>query len=193
MNTRMVAGSGERAQALANMDPHSPHARYYLAKVGRWAGDFHFELTQPERLRALPIYVRPSVHLMAWLSRHGELRMSTSVDASRLLTRGQVIHSTRMTYAGQKLYHSVETLTLHPDGLSFLMLGRQFSLPMPGQPAVWQAGGEVDAHEDRATYRIPWLGSEMVQRTQMTQAGLELVQETPFSRARALLKRIGPL
>lgn len=175
------------------MDPHAPHSRYYSAKEGRWEGAFNFELRHPERLRELPFYARPSVYLMAWLSRHGGLRMSTSVDARRLQARGQVIHSTRMSYAGQTLYHSVETLTLHPDGVSFSMLGRQFSLPMPGQPLVWQAGGEVDAHEDRATYRIPWLGSEMVQRTHMTDAGLELEQETPFAHARVLLKRLGPL
>jgi hypothetical protein len=64
-------------------------------------------------------------------------------------------------------------------------------------PLLWpardfgDARGEINAAATGATYRIPWIGGEMVQRTSVVPEGLALSQESPWFHAAVTLRRVG--
>ncbi len=67
--------------------------------------------------------------------------------------------------------------------------GQQAVWPRLHTPLSYTAQGEIDERAAGATYRIPLLSAQVLQRTAITQTGLLLTQETPWMRAQVLLQR----
>lgn len=167
------------------------HHRYYRAKEGRWAGRFVLQITEPLKLGELAFFDQLSVRMLAFVSsRLPVFRFSTSVDYSSRGAQNQVRHTTRLSYLGWTLFYSTEEIDLKADGQSFVMTSRQRFFPFWGKVTSWSANGAVETDFDGAYYEIPWLGTQMEQRTRMTDKGLEVVQQTSFSRAVILLQPI---
>lgn len=97
------------------------------------------------------------------------------------------LHTTCVSSAGVTLYETRETIRVHEDERSFDMTGEQRALF--GRPEPYASAGAIDDEAKRATYRIPWLGEELVQRTEIETGGLRLRQTTAFSQAEVLLMR----
>lgn len=117
-------------------------------------------------------------------------RLGSGWIATTLTAEGpaEFLHTTRIFKWQLTLFRSTELIVVNADGRTFRLSGEQrsrFSRPQP-----YEADGEVDDSADRATYRIPWAGEVLLQRTRIVEAGLELVQETAWSRASVLLQRV---
>lgn len=168
-----------------------PHHRYFQAKDGHWRGTFRLRITDRRRLRASALGAtdRRAVALLALASRLLPLTLSTSLDSAGGGERGEVLHETRLSALGVTLFRSRETIRLDADGRSFRLAGAQAFFPRLWATTDWTADGAVAADHDGASYRIPFFGETLDQRTRMTPRGLELVQTTPFSRAEVLLRR----
>lgn len=156
-----------------------PARRYYRSLEGRWSGRFHFAVTDPRAGGEAAALRR-----MAALSRLvGPASIATTLEAEGDCFR----HTTRISKWGATLYETAERIELRPDGRALVMSGE---LRAPFRPVErYEASGEIDERATGATYRIPWAGVEMVQRTAIVAEGLELSQETPWSRAYVLLRR----
>ncbi len=158
--------------------------RYYRRLVGAWAGAYSFELTDLDALRATTSFAaRSRARSMALLTRltgHAWMETTLAEDGDSFL------HTTRVSKAGLPLFTTAERITLSDDGATLHMAGR--TKPFGGRAATYDAAGEVDASATRATYRIPWFGVELIQRTQIVSEGLSLSQETAWMRAAVLLR-----
>lgn len=172
----------------------SPILGYYKPKEGHWSGRLRLEVTDPERLKTANFLARQSVTNLARISQSfSPPMMTTSVNCSGLSANNEVVHTTLLTNFGMPLYRSKERIRPELDGRSFRLVGHEQYFPFWGKPSLWLANGAVETDYNGAVYYIPWLGVTMEQRTRMTEAGLEIVQTTPFSRAVVLLIHKGPL
>lgn len=113
----------------------------------------------------------------------GSLRMDTTLAAAG----PGFVHTTRVSKLGLLVYETSERIVLGADGRSLRMSGEQRPRVGPAEP--YEATGVIDETATCAEYRIPWMGAEMVQSTAVVQEGLELRQETPWSRGYVLLAR----
>jgi hypothetical protein len=174
------------------MTTDGPAHRYYRAMQGRWRGDYRLEITDFTAFQAAPMTRMDRIrlllmHLLPKLL--GPFSLTTSVDVLRIES-GEVLHTTRTTKWGTPLFRSEETLRLAQDGRTLTMRG-----PQRFAPLLWplrdfgDAHGEINGAATGATYRIPWIGGEMVQRTSVVPAGLELSQDSPWFHATATLRR----
>jgi hypothetical protein len=175
------------------MESNAPAYRYYRAMRGRWRGGYRLEITDWSGFRAAPMTSmdRLRLLLMHFLPKLlGPFTLTTTVDLPGL-ARGEVRHTTRTTKWGTPLFRSEETLQLDDDGRSLTMRGPQRLWPLLWPPRNFGAArGEINAGATGATYRIPWIGGEMVQRTQVVPEGLALSQENPWFQAAVTLRRI---
>jgi len=157
-----------------------PVHRYYRALEGQWSGTLTLTITDPVALRGYPLSTRA---MMTFSRLLGPVLMQTTLAASGAAYR----HTTRVSRAGIPLFVTSEIISPGDDGRSLRMSGEQRT--SIGAVERYDADGEVDDSATRATYRIPWLGAPLVQRTRIVDEGLELTQETPWSRAEVLLRR----
>ncbi len=97
------------------------------------------------------------------------------------------LHTTQVSRLGITLMRSREVITIGDDGRSIRMSGEQ--RPLIGPKELYESIGEIDDSATRATYRIPWAGTSMTQRTRIVSDGLALEQETAWSRGAVLLLR----
>ena len=159
-----------------------PAHRYYRALVGCWSGTLVIDVTDWRAVARLPLATR----VMAVLARlSGSASMATTLDADG----AAFVHTTRMSRMGVTVFETAERITVHDDGRAIRLVGTQ--RPRIGPRESYTADGEID-DGTHAMYRIPWCGSPMVQRTSIVPAGLELTQETAWSRAFVLLRRSEP-
>lgn len=163
-----------------------PATRYYRSLIGAWRGRFQFHVTDEAALRVAGAARWPAT-LMAWMNRWlGSATMSTTLQAADADGRA-FLHTTRVTKWGIALYATAERIEIADGGRSFTMSGEQGSWPLPR--ARYDARGEIGDDADRATYRIPWMGVDLEQRTLVNELGLLLVQQTAFSRGEVQLRR----
>lgn len=114
-------------------------AGYYAATTGAWRGRYVVD----GALGVVPVSVDTSVAVL---------------DAQR------VQHTTRASVFGVTIFQSSEVIAVNDDGRSFTM-----TIDVRGLfGSVVVSDGEVDDDGGGATYRIPWLGSVLVQRGQLT-------------------------
>jgi hypothetical protein len=156
--------------------------RYYRSLVGRWSGIFSFTVTAPAILVGLGREARVT-SLLARLA--SPTRMSTTLEASG----DQFLHTTCVSKWGATAFRTRERMILHGGGRTLRLAGEQRWRLLRAVP--YEAEGEVDATGTHATYRIPWCGVPMVQRMAIVPGGLELSQETGWSRGFVLLRRGG--
>jgi hypothetical protein len=167
---------------MAAMPERPPARKYYESLVDAWSGRFTFEVTdwrgggrgaaQVKAMGAMSRVIGP-----AWI-------------ATTLAREGDDFrHTTEVSKWGITVLETTELIVLAGDGRSFSMKGEQRAPFAAREP--YEASGEIDESGTRATYRIPWSGVEMVQRTHIVDdgRGLELEQLTPFSRAYVVLRR----
>lgn len=156
--------------------PVGPAQSYYLALVGAWSGVLEVERPPPTH----GVLAR----LLAPLARAiGGYRFETTLAA----TDGGFHHTTQVRKWGLLLLGTEEDIALGDDGRSLVMTGTM--RPLLGRTAPYRAQGHVDAESRGATYHIPWLGAELVQRTQREGADLAFRHQTPWLCTRALLVR----
>jgi hypothetical protein len=158
-----------------------PALRYYRSLEGSWLGALRFEVTDVDQLRKRPLHKR----MMALASRLGSAWMATTLAAEG---PSEFLHTTRIFKWKVALFESTELIVVNADGRTFRLSGEQRPRLSRSEPYV--ADGEVDDSAKRATYRIPWAGEALLQQTHVVEAGLELVQETAWSRASVLLERV---
>ena len=167
----------------------SPALRYYRSLIGAWSGAFTFEITGKDALRAEKVGVRFPVTCMALLQRvTGPGRMSTTLAPLPERER-TFLHTTRVTAFAITLYETMEEISVTEDLRSFIVKGTQRPWPRLTRPEAYEGRGHVDPSAASATYFLPWMGKELVQRTQVVPTGLSLTQETAWSRGHVLLER----
>jgi len=173
-------------------DEHeTPAARYYRGLVGSWRGLFHLEITDAVAMRtsAAPLLVRLGLLAVAFFPRLGLFRIETLL-ARDDETPGVYVHTTRISRFGLTAYSTSERLVLAADGRSLAMTG-ETSAPFT-KPERYDATATIPEDASGATYTIPWLGEDLTQRTRVVPEGLELSQETRWSKATVLLRRTSP-
>ncbi len=153
-----------------------PARRYYASLVGHWSGRLDLAITNAEAARAAPFIVRAAVRV-------GSFTMATTLHPSG----HDYVHTTRVSRLGITLMRSREVIAIDEDGRAIRMSGEQTRFMGPNEP--YESTGEIDDSATRATYRIPWAGAPMTQRTRIVREGLELEQETVWSRGTVLLRR----
>ena len=82
---------------------------------------------------------------------------------------------------------SSERIDVQRGGDDVVMRGEQ-RVPLAGT-TPFEATATIHEGATSATYRIPWEGVTMIQRTRIVPDGVEIAQETPYSQARVLLVR----
>lgn len=171
-------------------EPPTPAERYYAGLVGSWRGLFHLEITDAAAMRrsSAPLLVRWGLLLVAFFPRLGLFWMETLLERDDTES-GVYVHTTRVSRFGFTSYSTSERLTLAADGRSLTMVG-ETAAPF-GRPERYDATATIADDASGATYAIPWLGEELTQRTRVVPEGLELTQETRWSRATVLLHRVG--
>jgi hypothetical protein len=155
---------------------HGPAQSYYLALVGAWSG-------------VLRVVQPPPTHgaLARLLAPLGRLTGGFRFETTLAPTGRGFHHTTRVRKWGLLLLATEEEMVLGTDGLSLVMTGTM--RPLLGRATPYRAEGQVDAESRGATYHIPWLGAELVQRTQRQGEDLAFVHDTPWLCTRALLVR----
>lgn len=156
------------------------HRRYYEALIGHWLGALSFRTTRFRGggAQALPVKLAGALSPLL-----GGVVMKTTLEPAG----DDFVHTTRVEKWGRPLLRSEERIVLESDGRSIRMHGEMQELGRGH--AQYEATGTIAEAADGAEYRIPWLGTAMVQTTRVTAVGLELEQTTPFSFARVLLQR----
>lgn len=157
-----------------------PAHRYYRALEGCWAGGFRLAVTDWHALGGLTMATKATATLAHLV---GATSMSTTLHASGR----DYLHTTRVRKWAIVAFETSEVITVGEDGRTFRLRGEQ--RPWLGRAERYEAHGEIDGSATRATYHIPWLGADMLQRTAIVPEGLELTQETAWSRAFVLLRR----
>jgi hypothetical protein len=160
--------------------------RYYGALVGRWRGEVQVRLTDEAAFRAATLTFLDRARLWT-MNRSGPADIETTLA----LAPGGARHTTRVTSLGLTLFRTEERLRFDPDGQHFVMEGQQWLAP------TWRARhyagpGQVDETATRASYRVPWLGADLRQDTEIVPEGLKFVQVTAWSRAEFVLHRLDP-
>lgn len=162
----------------------TPLDRYYGTLVGRWKGAVQLRVTDEPAFRAAKL---------TWLDRLRVRTMNASgpavIETTLALAEAGAVHTTRVTSAAVTLFRTVERLRFDPDGTRFVMQGSQWLAPTPWHARRYVATGEVDATATRASYRVPWLGVDLRQDTEIVPGGLRFVQVTAWSRAEFVLQR----
>jgi hypothetical protein len=153
-----------------------PAHRYYGSLVGSWRGPFVLSVTNAEAARAVPFPLR----MAAWV---GSFTMSTTLSGSG----NTYEHTTRVHRLGMTLMRTRESIDIAEDGKSFVMSGEQD--PSIGPKVPYEGTGEIDDGATGATYRITWAQMPLTQTTRIVPEGLELLQETAWSRGFVLLRR----
>lgn len=166
-----------------------PAIRYYSALVGAWSGPFAITVRDPRAVGATraPFPVKLALRSIGLVPVLGRSTMSTTLAPVGDPKERTFLHTTRVSSAGITLYETRETIRVHEDERTFDMHGEQRALF--GQIEPYASEGAIDDEAKRATYRIPWLGEELVQRTEIETGGLRLTQSTAFSHAEVLLAR----
>jgi hypothetical protein len=167
----------------------TPARRYYRSLEGRWSG----LLT----IRRFPSSAGPPgwttrlrlATLAALFRLFGPVRMHTTLFAAAPGAGHDFVHTTRVEKWGITLGLTREDITIGPDGRTLTMTGEQRFAPALCWPTPYTSDGEIDEAAQGATYRIPWFGLPLVQRTAIVEQGLRFVQETPWSRGEVLLSR----
>ena len=169
----------------------TPALRYYRALVGAWSGRFTLTITDPRAFRegAAPWLTKLGLAPVALVPRLGVATMATTLQPQGDGDSPTFRHTTRVSRWGVTLFATDEVISLGDDGRSIHMSGSQRMGPGGAEP--YESEGEVDEAATRATYRILWVGEPLVQRTAIVPEGLELSQETRWSRAMVLLRRVG--
>jgi hypothetical protein len=173
------------------MVPELPNRAYYRSVQGRWSGSLDFTITDWAALRACPMGTLDRLRMvgMAVATRLiGPARLDTCVDASG----DEVVHTTRVSKWGLTVMRSTEWLALEGNGRDLTMRIALRLAPVPWRArAIPPSPARVDASATRASYRLPWFGTEMRQEAERSADGttVTLVQETPFSRSVQVLRR----
>lgn len=153
-----------------------PAESYYLALVGAWSGALEVDRSPPTH----GLFAR----LLTPLARlTGRYRFETTLSA----TAHGFHHTTQVRKWGLLLLATEEDIVLDPGGRALVMTGTL--RPLLGRGAPYRAEGHVDAESRGATYHIPWLGAELVQRTERRGEDLAFTHQTPWLCTRALLVR----
>jgi hypothetical protein len=168
------------SRTLDDVTP-GPALRYYRSLEGRWLGELRLRVTDPQELRTRSRDVR----MIGLLSRLGSVWMATTLFQA---SQREFVHTTKVFKWRLTLFDSSERIFVNDDEQNLRMEGEL--RPRFGRLEAFQAEGQVDESGTRATYRIPWLGEQLIQRTQIVDAGLELEQETDWSSASVLLRRL---
>lgn len=158
--------------------------RYYTSLVGRWEGSFRLQVTDRLALRRRPTLTRWTGFLA---SVSGPMRMRTTLEAQRGEGATTFFHTTEVSSWGVTSFTTEETITLDDDGVGLAMTGVQ-RVRLAGT-TPYESRGSVDESGTRATYHLTWLGGPLVQRTRIVPEGLELTQDTDWSRGEVLLVR----
>jgi hypothetical protein len=154
--------------------------RYYRSLEGAWLGELRLRVTHPQVLRTRSLDVR----LIGLLSRLGSVWMATTLNEA---SPREFVHTTRVFKWRLTLFESSERILVNDDERSFRVEGelrQRF-----GRREDFGGEGHVDESATRATYRFKWLEEQLLQRTQIVDAGLEVEQETDWSNASVLLRR----
>lgn len=166
------------------MSDASPSVRYYRSLVGRWSGSFELRVKDRDALGRQPLFAR-LVGMAVRLD--GRARIATTLAAQ---APDRFLHTTRVTRFGLPLLRSRETITLAPDGISFVIEGWQRFL---WRHDPYRGEGQITADASGAHYPITWLGAPMTQTTRIEgpegQPSLRLLQQTVWSEGQVLLKR----
>ncbi|MEO8605370.1 MAG: hypothetical protein ABI629_22565, partial [bacterium] len=176
------------------LEGEAPNAAYYRAVDGAWCGRFEFIVTDWRAFGAAPLGILDRLRLLSMVYGErlfGALRIETTVSASGAAD-AVVVHTTRVSKWGMTLMRSVDTLVLARNGRDLTM-----RIAMRLAPTLWRARvsppspASVDADGRCASYRFPWLGTEMRQRGERSRDGstVTLTQETAFSRGVQVLRR----
>ncbi|MBI4510863.1 MAG: hypothetical protein HY698_14620 [Deltaproteobacteria bacterium] len=174
-----------------------PNYRYYRANHGRWRGALALAITDwraffacrmsvLDRLRAISMSLVPKLL--------GPLCMETSVDYHASAERdGEVRHTTRVSKWGLTLFRGEEILVLAENGRDVALRGVQRHFPTPWiVRGLGDACASVDEPGTRARYELEFLGAPLHQTGEIVAGGVRITQETEFSRAVVLLRRIEP-
>lgn len=156
-------------------------AQYYDALTGAWSGHYHLQVRDRKALSTLPARVRLT-GFMAGVD--GNMTMSTTLQR---IGNGVYSHTTRMSRFGIPLLTSDEKITISGDGTEFVISGQQ---RMPFWREPFEGTGSIDEDALGADYPISWLRQPLRQRTRVQPEGLLLTQETSWSFASVLLRRL---
>lgn len=170
-----------------------PNHTYYRACHGSWRCTVDFALTDPRAFASASIGAmnRMRVWSLLWLVRlFGPMALHTSVDYESRAARNEVIHTTRAIKWGLPLLDSVEIISLADDGRRFTLHAEERSWPFTFLVHRYDGEGEIDASATRATYRLPWMGAELVQTTLREGDLVTATQATNWSRAVLPLRRV---
>jgi hypothetical protein len=166
-------------RTLEDVTP-GPALRYYRSLEGAWLGELRLRVTDAQELRTRSLDVR----VIGLLSRLGSVWMATTLNEAG---PREFVHTTRVFKWRLTLFESSERFLVNDDERSFRVEGelhRRF-----GRREDFGGEGHVDESATRATYRFKWLEEQLLQRTQIVDAGLEVEQETDWSNASVLLRR----
>lgn len=168
-----------------------PALRYYSSLVGAWSGSFAVTVRDARALAAIraPFPVKLALRSIGMVPALGRSTMGTTLAPVGDPKDRTFLHTTRVSSVGVTLYETRDTIRVHEDERTFDMTGEQRALFGSVEP--YASEGAIDDEAKRATYRIPWLGEELVQRTEIETDGLRLTQTTAFSEAEVLLVRAG--
>ena len=183
----VVAMSGDTPS-----DPPLANHAYYRACVGRWVCPFAPDVSDFPALRhALGAAAALGLWAMArWPRALGTPRLHTTVSYT---PDGEVVHTTRATWFGLPLMRSRELIKLDPDGRHLRMRGQSRSSMTAWRVDRIEGEGEVNAETTRASYRIRFMGADMVQTTLREPNRVTLTQELPGYRVVAPLARVEDL
>lgn len=183
----LLGASSPRA-TLASVAPQGPAERYYRRLAGVWAGELQLARADLGALVGAPL---PLGLKLRWAAQGlgaralGPARLSTFLRPG---PDGDHLHGTRLRRGGLILFSSEERIRVHPDGRAITMTGRMSFWPWLQRSEPYEAQGEVDAAGLGARYRIPFLGAELVQTTELVSDGLVLRQDTPWSQGSVRLR-----
>lgn len=172
----------------------APNDVYYRACEGRWRCDFELVITDLAAYRACPIAWldrRRIGSVIDWTRWTGPFQFITTVAFS---APHEVLHTTRLRKFGISFLHSVETITLDPNGRDFTLRGSQRYWPTGAWHArSFSGAGQVDETATRATYDFAWCGTRMQQSTLRHEHGVDIVQRSPWSHGTQRLRRVDAL
>lgn len=165
-----------------------PSDRYYAACEGSWAAPLTLVVTEPTAvLRAMGLLDGLGLLALAWWPRWlGRVLLHTTVQP---LANRQVRHTTTVRWLGLPVVHSNELLSLEADGVRLRMHGTTRMLLMPWRRLPVRGSGQIAADASRATYRLEWMGAEIIQESTRLADTVELSQSGPGYHARESLQR----
>ncbi len=156
-----------------------PNLAYYRRNEGGWACTLDFEVRDwsawwSARMSWMDRAQVVAMHVVCGHTRL--IRMQTTVDCSTS-AQGHVRHTTRLRMWGLELFRSTEFFDLHEDGLRLGVRGERWTWPGLRSDFVGSSG-EVSPDGRSASYRFPWFGAELTQRTRIVEGGCDIEQST---------------